>query len=165
MLRFCKMKKILIVGCCGAGKSTLTAALSEKTGLPTVHLDAIFWKENWVESTKEEFDAAVLAASKEDKWIMDGNYTRTLPMRLGLCDCVIFLDLPRYICIWQVLKRVFKNYGKCRPDMGKNCPERLDFSFLRYVWNFKRKQRPKVIKCLKNYIKKPCRNQGIFMPI
>ncbi len=123
-------------------------ALAEKTGLPAVHLDGIFWKENWVESSREEFDAAVLAVSKADKWIMDGNYSRTLPMRLELCDSVIFLDLSRYICILGVLRRVFKYYGKCRPDMGKNCPERLDFSFLRYVWNFKRTQRPKIIKCL-----------------
>ena len=124
--------------------------LSEKTGIPVVHLDALFWKDDWVESSHEEFDAAVMEASKKDRWIMDGNYSRTLPMRLGLCDCVIFLDLPRYVCIWRVLKRVWKYHGKCRPDMGKNCPERLDFSFLQYVWRFKRTQRPKILKILDN---------------
>ena len=144
------MNKILVIGSCGAGKSTLSVALSEKSGIPVIHLDSLFWKENWTPSTNEELDAAIRAASKAESWIMDGNYSRTLPMRLELCDCVIFLDLPRYLCLCRILKRVCKYYGKCRPDMGKNCPERLDFSFLQYVWHFKRTQRPKIIEILKN---------------
>lgn len=142
------IKRILVIGCCGAGKSTLSGALSEKTGLPVIHLDALFWKDNWTESTREEMDAAIMSAAQADAWIMDGNYSRTLPMRLAFCDCVIFLDYPRYVCMWGVFKRILKFYGKCRPDMGKNCPERLDFQFLKYVWNFEKKQKPKLLSYL-----------------
>ena len=137
------MKRVLIIGCSGAGKSTLARKLGEKTGLPVVHLDALFWKPGWVESEREAFDAGVLAELEKSAWIMDGNYARTLPMRLEKCDTVIYLDFPRLLCIFGVLKRVLTTYGTVRPDMPEGCPERFDWEFLKWVWNFNRNNREK----------------------
>jgi adenylate kinase family enzyme len=144
------MQRILIIGCSGAGKSTLARKLGEKTGLPVVHLDALFWKPGWVESEREVFDARVLAELEKPAWIIDGNYARTLPVRLEKCDGVIYLDFPRWLCLWGVLKRVAKNYGKIRPDMPEGCPERFDWEFLVWVWNFNKHVRPKLLQALES---------------
>lgn len=137
------MQRVLIIGCSGAGKSTLARELGEKTGLPVVHLDALFWKPGWVESEREVFDAKVLAELEKPAWIIDGNYARTLPVRLEKCDGVIYLDFPRWLCILGVLKRVLTTYGTVRPDMPEGCPERFDWEFLKWVWNFNRNNREK----------------------
>lgn len=129
------MKRILIVGRPGSGKSTLAVKLSEKLNLPLVHLDKIFWKDGWVETEREEFDSRLIAELEKDSWIIDGNYGRTIPLRLKYADTVICFDYPKLLCIWRVLKRVFTNYGKVRPDMGENCPEKFDLEFLKFVWN------------------------------
>lgn len=135
------MKRVVILGCAGAGKSTLARKLGEKTGLPVVHLDKLFWHSGWVESTKDEIDEKIFREMQMDCWIMDGNYTRTLPARLQRCDTVIYLDFPRWQCLWGVLKRVVCNYGRVRPDMPEGCPERVDWAFLVWIWNFNKKNR------------------------
>ena len=137
------MQRILIIGCSGAEKSTLARRLGEKTDLPVVHLDALFWKPGWVESEREVFDAKVLAELEKPAWIIDGNYARTLPMRLEKCDTVIYLDFPALLCIFGVLKRVITTLGTVRPDMPEGCPERFDWEFLKWVWNFNRNNREK----------------------
>ena len=138
------MQRILIIGCSGAGKSTLARALGEKTGLPVVHLDSLFWEPGWVESSKEVFDARLMAELEKPVWIIDGNYARTLPVRLQKCDAVIYLDFPRWLCIFGVLKRVLTTYGTVRPDMPEGCPERFDWEFLKWVWNFNARNREKM---------------------
>ena len=138
------MQRILIIGCGGAGKSTLARALGEKTGLPVVHLDSLFWEPGWVESSREVFDARLMAELEKPAWIIDGNYARTLPVRLQKCDTVIYLDFPRWLCIFGVLKRVLTTYGTVRPDMPEGCPERFDWEFLKWVWNFNARNREKM---------------------
>ena len=138
------MKKILIVGRPGSGKTTLAVKLANKLNLPLVHLDKIFWKPGWVESSREEFDARLLAELEKPAWIIDGNYARTLPVRLEKCDTVIYLDFSRLACIWGVLKRVITTYGTVRPDMAEGCPERFDWEFLKWVWNFQARNREKM---------------------
>ncbi len=142
------MERILIIGCGGSGKSTLARQLGERLKLPVVHLDKLFWHSGWVESTREEIDGKIAAEIAKDQWILDGNYTRTLPMRLQRCDTVIFLCFSRFACLRGVLKRVLTNYGKVRPDMGEGCPERFDWEFLRWVWDFPKNQQPKILKHL-----------------
>ena len=138
------MERIIIIGCSGAGKSTLARQLGEKTGLPVVHLDALFWKPGWVEPDRGEFDAKMLAELEKPRWIIDGNYARTLALRLEKCDGVIYLDFPRWVCILGVLKRVLTTYGTVRPDMPEGCPERFDWEFIKWVWNFNRNNREKI---------------------
>ena len=135
------MERILIIGCGGAGKSTLARQLGDKLNLPVVHLDKLFWHPGWVESTKEEIDEKIMAEMGKPQWIMDGNYNRTLPQRMKYCDTVIYLDFSRLACLLGVLKRVLTTYGTVRPDMGEGCPERIDFEFLKWVWNFNKNKR------------------------
>lgn len=142
------MERILIIGCGGAGKSTLARQLGELTGLPVVHLDKLFWHPGWVESTKEEIDAKITAALEEPRWIMDGNYNRTLPMRIQKCDTVIYLDFSRFACLMGVAKRVLTTYGTVRPDMAEGCPERFDLDFLKWVWNFNKNKREQYYRLL-----------------
>lgn len=130
------MNRIIIIGNSGSGKSTLAKQLAVRLNLPLVHLDKLFWRENWQHISRDEFDALLLAELQKDKWIIDGNYSRTLSLRLQYCDTVIYLDYPRITCIFGVLKRVITGYGRTRSDMGDNCPERFDFEFLKFVWNF-----------------------------
>lgn len=137
------MKRIVIIGCSGSGKSTLACQLGEKLNLPVVHLDRLFWKSGWQESTAEEFDAKLTVELEKSQWIMDGNFNRTIPARLAKCDTVIYLDYNRFVCLWGVICRVFKSYGKTRPDMGDGCPERFDWEFLKWIWNFNRRNREK----------------------
>ena len=137
------MERIIIIGCGGAGKSTLARQLGEKTGLPVVHLDKLFWHPGWVESTKDEIDVKILEAMQKPQWILDGNYNRTLPMRLEKCDTVIYLDFSRVACLLGVVKRVLTTYGTVRPDMAEGCPERFDWEFLQWVWNFNKNKRKK----------------------
>ena len=142
------MERILIIGCGGAGKSTLARQLGEKLDLPVVHLDKLFWKPGWVESAKEEIDEKILAELEKPQWIIDGNYNRTMPRRIQYCDTIIYLDFSRLACLLGVLKRVLTTYGKVRPDMGEGCPERIDFEFLKWVWNFNKNKRERYYRML-----------------
>ena len=143
------MERIIIIGCGGSGKSTLARALGEKTGLPVVHLDKLFWKPGWVESTRDEIDAKIQMEMEKPRWIMDGNYNRTMAERIRHCDTVIYLDFSRAACVFGVLKRVITTYGTVRPDMGEGCPERFDWKFLQWVWNYNREKRERNYRLLK----------------
>ena len=142
------MERIIIIGCGGAGKSTLARQLGDKLNLPVVHLDKLFWLPGWVEMEKDAFDALLLEEMAKEKWIMDGNFNRTMSQRLERCDTVIYLDFSRFACLMGVLKRVITTYGKERPDMGEGCPERIDFEFLKWVWNFNKNKRERYYKML-----------------
>ena len=142
------MERIIIIGCGGAGKSTLARKLGEVLDLPVVHLDKLFWKPGWVETTAEEFDALLAQELAKDQWIMDGNFNRTMPERMKRCDTIIYLDFSRFACLMGVLKRIITTYGKVRPDMGEGCPERIDLEFLKWVWNFNKNKRESYYKLL-----------------
>lgn len=144
-----EMKRVIIIGCGGSGKSTLSRALSEKTNLPVVHLDKLFWREGWVNIPREEFNVLLREELKKDKWIIDGNYDRTIKERLNRCDTVIYLDYPRRTCLFGIIKRFITNYGKVRPDMTDGCPEKIDLEFIKWIWNFNKEHRDKFYKILK----------------
>ena len=135
------MERIMIIGCGGSGKSTLARQLGEKLNLPVVHLDKIFWRPGWEHISREEFDILHREALMGEKWIMDGNFDRTMAERIQYCDTVIYLDFSRFACLMGVAKRILTTYGTVRPDMGEGCPERIDFTFLKWVWNFNKNKR------------------------
>lgn len=135
------MERILLIGCSGSGKSTLARKLGEKLGLPVVHLDQLWWKPGWIESDREEFDAKLTAELEKPRWIIDGNFNRTLPMRLAKCDTVIYLDFNRFVCLRSAFKRVVSSLGKTRPDMGAGCPEKFDPQFMKWIWNYNKANR------------------------
>jgi adenylate kinase family enzyme len=144
------MRRVLVMGCSGSGKSTFAMALAGKLGLPFVSLDALFWKPGWIESTVEEFDPKVTAIAAGDTWVIDGNFIRhgAGELRRARADTVIWFDLPRHTCMMGVLGRIGASYGRVRPEMAPGCPEQLDLDFLRYVWTFRAAQRPKLIAYL-----------------
>ena len=142
------MKKVLIIGCPGSGKTTLAKALSEKTGLPLIHLDKIQWTGDWECIRGEDFDRILIEKMQAPEWIIDGNYNRTIPMRLKECDTVIYLDYPTRVSFCGALKRVISNYGKVRDDMGGNCRERFDPTFLWFIMTFNMKNRRRYHKLL-----------------
>ena len=142
------MERVMIIGCGGAGKSTLARKLGEKTGLPVVHLDKLFWRPGWVSISQEEYDVLHRVELAKERWIIDGNFDRTIPERLARCDTVIYLDFSRFSCLMGVLKRILTTYGTVRPDMGEGCPERFDGEFLRWVWNFNKNKREKNYRLL-----------------
>jgi adenylate kinase family enzyme len=142
------MKRIIIIGCGGAGKSTLARQLGEKLDLPVVHLDKLFWRPGWVQVSQEEFDRLHREELAKEKWIMDGNFNRTIPERVERCDTIIYLDFSRFACLRGVLKRVLTTYGTVRPDMGDGCPERMDLEFLKWVWNYNKDKRERNYRLL-----------------
>jgi adenylate kinase family enzyme len=130
-------RRILILGPSGAGKSTLARRIGERLSIPAVHLDALYWNPGWVPSEVEQFRERVAQAAARDTWIMDGNYTANLDLRLPRADAVIWLDLPRSIYFRRSLWRSIRNYGRARDDVGVGCPERFELSFFKdWVWTY-----------------------------
>ena len=142
------MRRVLVLGCPGAGKSTLARSLGEALSLPVVHLDKLWWKSGWINRTEGEFDALLDAVLLGEEWVIDGNYLRTLPRRLERCDAVVLLDYPRRVCLLRALRRILTWRRRTRPDMAADCPERLDGEFVRWIWEFHRTQRPQVLELL-----------------
>lgn len=142
------MQRILVIGSGGAGKSTFSKRLGEKLHLPVVHLDSHYWKAGWVQPTQEEFAKTVEALLTDQAWIIDGNYSGTLNLRLAACDTVVFLDMPRFLCLWRIIFRSLCFHGRTRPDMAEGCPEQMTWEFIRYVWNYPSSRRPKILQCL-----------------
>lgn len=129
-------KRILILGCGGAGKSTLARRLGAATGLPVVHLDGLYWQPGWVAMERAAWRRTVENEIAKDAWIIDGNFGSSLELRLSRAQAAVYLDYSRAVCLAGVLRRVWTTHGRVRPDMGAVCPERFDLSFLRWVWDF-----------------------------
>jgi len=131
------MQRILVIGSPGAGKSTLSHELVARTGLPLFHLDKLFWLSGWIERDQDEGRAELAEVLAGERWIIDGNYGSTLPMRIARADTVVWLDYPTWRCLGRVFKRWWQYRGRARPDMTEGCPENLNLEFLLYVLNFK----------------------------
>ena len=145
------MKKILVIGSGGAGKSTFARRLGEITGIEVVHLDKLHWRAGWIEPPKDEWRKTVENNLKKESWIMDGNFGGTMDLRLAACDTAILLDLPRTVCVYRVLKRRIKYRGTNRPDMSEGCSEKIDYEFLRWIWDYPKKNKPQVEEKLKRF--------------
>jgi adenylate kinase family enzyme len=143
------MRKILVIGSGGAGKSTFSRRLGKILDLEVIHLDVLYWHRGWVETPKPEWRRTVEELVKRDSWIIDGNYSGTFDIRFEACDTVIFLDVPRLICLWRLLKRkaLYRSVG--RPDMAQGCDEKLSLEFIRWVWAYPTRVRPKVMRLLR----------------
>ncbi len=143
------MKRVLVIGSPGAGKTTLAVELSRITGLPLFHLDREFWQPGWKTTPSDQWHRRVHELIEPGEWIIDGTYDSTLNIRLPRADTVVFLDFPRYLCLWRIIKRVIVNFGRVRHDMGEGCPEKVDLGFIKWVWNYRRDHYPKIEKSLR----------------
>ncbi len=142
------MQRVLLIGCAGAGKSTLARRLGDALDLPVFHLDTVYWQPGWVAPEPRDWQARVCALLQGESWILDGNYGGTLDLRLKAADTVIFLDLPRRTCLRRVLVRSLRFHGQIRADSAPGCPDRLSWSFLKWVWSYPAKSRPAILRGL-----------------
>ena len=140
------LKRVIVIGCPGSGKSTFARALQAKTGLPLHYLDMMFWNADKTTVSREEFDKRLDAVLATERWLIDGNYSRTLEKRISACDTVYFLDLSTEECLSGVKQR----QGKPRPDMPW-VENGEDAEFLKFIKDFATYSRPKILSLLEKY--------------
>ncbi len=140
------MKRAVVIGCSGSGKSVFSRKLRDATGLPLYYLDMIWHKPDGTNISREEFDEKLGSIISSDSWIIDGNYQRTLETRIKACDTVFLFDLPTETCIEGALSRI----GKKREDMPWFENE-LDPEFRQWIESFRANQLPEVYRLLEKY--------------
>jgi len=143
LLRSCQ--RILVLGSGGSGKSTLARQLGDRLGLPVIHLDIHYWSYGWKPTPEAEWQARVQQLVQGKRWVMDGNFSGSLAIRLSRCDAAVFLDVSRWVCVRSILTRWLRYRFEQRPDLPEGCPERFDLDFMSWVWNFPERSRPKVL--------------------
>lgn len=146
MEKLITIKKIIIIGCSGAGKSTFARKLRDITGLPLYYLDMLWHKPDKTNVSSEEFDTRLLEIIETDTWIIDGNYGRTLEIRLRACDTVFLLDYPVDICLAGVQSRI----GEIREDMPW-VENEFDEEFKQWILGFSENEMPAVYELLNKY--------------
>lgn len=146
-------QRILIIGSPGSGKSTLANQLANQLHLPLIHLDQLNWQETNTTLAPEAFDQKLEQVLSQEAWLIDGHYSRSLEARLKACDCVIWLDFPRLLCVYRVIKRylVGKTQGM---TLGGN-PLLLEKDFLKFVWQFNQENRANISQLQQNYLDLP----------
>ena len=140
------MKRVLVVGNAGSGKSTAAKMIGEALGLPAYHMDRdVFWLPNWEERSKEDQVEQVKRIVAMDKWVFEGNNSRTFDIREARAEMLIWLDLPLLLRLWRVTKRAFLYSGQTRPDMAEGCNEQLNMlpSFWHFIISTNRESRRK----------------------
>ena len=140
------MKKVIVIGCPGSGKSTVSRALHNKSGIPLYHLDMMYWNADKTTVEKSVFLERLSAVLEKDKWIIDGNYGSTMELRMAACDTVIFLDYPLDVCLAGIKER----RGKPRSDMPW-CDTEEDAEFIEFIKSYNEQQKPKVLELLEKY--------------
>ncbi len=140
------MKKIIVIGCPGSGKSTVSRSLHHKTGISLYHLDMMYWNADKTTVEKSVFLERLSAVLEKDEWIIDGNYGSTRELRMAACDTVIFLDYPLEICLDGIKERL----GKPRSDMPWIETEE-DAEFMEFIKSYNEQQKPKVLELLEKY--------------
>lgn len=144
------VRRIAVIGCGGAGKTTLANELGRHLHLPVLHIDGFYWQQRpgigRVQSTPEEWRRIHEEMIRGERWVIDGMKLGVLPARLAAADTVVFLDLPTWRCLGGVLERRLRFRGQMRPDIGVY--DRISIEFVRWIWSFRRRVRPRVLELL-----------------
>lgn len=139
------------MGNSGSGKSNLARRMVEITKLRLIHMDYFYYEPNWVLRDVDDVVALVTDAIKDDGWVFDGNHSTTHKLRAKKSEIMIWVDIPRWRCIYNVLMRAWKYRGQTRPDMSPECPERMTWDFIKFVWSFNSRGYIKITKLFTDY--------------
>jgi adenylate kinase family enzyme len=145
------MRRILVIGSPGAGKSTLATRLAAARDLPVHYLDLHHWKPGWVYRDAADARERVRAIVVTPAWVMDGNFAETFDLRMPRADTLIWLDYPRTTCLRRILTRTIRNYGRQTPDLPEGCPETFDLGVVRFAWKFPAESRPQILAALERF--------------
>ena len=145
--------RILVIGCSGGGKSTLSMALCRRFDLPFLSMDSdFFWLPGWVKREKAQERALITEAAARERWLMDGTGSSSMDLRLPRADLVIWVRMPRWLCLYAVARRALRHRGGTRPEMAPGCLEQIpDREFLSYIWHFEERVSPVIVKALGRY--------------
>jgi adenylate kinase family enzyme len=141
--------RIAIIGCGGSGKSSLARSLGSLLGITPVHLDGLYYDQDWKPLDKEQFAALQRDLVTVPRWIIDGNYASSLPIRLQTADTLIFLDLPGWTCLWGIAQRRIRHRGGQHKDIGVY--DRITWNFVRYILGYRRHMAPRVRKLIADH--------------
>lgn len=143
------MRRILVIGNSGGGKTTLARRLGETLGLPVVHLDVLYWNPGWTAGDPADFRRAVAAAAAGEAWICEGNFADSFDLRMPRADTIVWIDPPPLLCVARAVWRVLTyGDGRDRPDMPKGCAEKLDLALYRDILDFRRTYHPLIERAL-----------------
>lgn len=143
-----RMTRIAVIGCGGSGKTLLANRLGVLLDLPVVHLDGAYYDTDWRPKPREGFAALQDELAAQPRWIMDGNYSSSLHIRLARADTVVFLDLPAYACLRGILSRRLRYHGGQHAD---GVYDRITWSFVRYICGYRRTMRPRVMRLIADH--------------
>jgi len=149
------MKRVVIIGSSGAGKSTVARAVSLATDIPVVHLDRLFWRSGWKPAPPDETHTRFSQMLDGERWIIEGDFLHGQrgreAARLERADTVVFLDASRLLCLWRVLVRMVNDRKQMRPDLPDGCQEGFDWSLIRWIWSYPSSERPHILRLLDDH--------------
>jgi adenylate kinase family enzyme len=139
------MRRIIVVGCQGSGKTSLALRLGQTLGVPVVHLDVLYWQPGWQPSDKASFRARVADAIAGESWVVDGAYWGlAFDLTLARADTLVVIDRSRWLCQWRIIWRSAFDRSATRPDLPIGCPERFDWKLMREAWDYNAKGWPAI---------------------
>ena len=139
------MRRIIVVGCKGSGKTSLALKLGRKLGLPVVHLDVLYWRQGWKESDKASFRARVADAVAGEGWVVDGSFSGlAFDLTLARADTLIVIESPRWLCLWRIAWRSAFGVDGTRPDLPEGCPEQFSWNLMQQAWRYDADRRPRI---------------------
>ena len=146
------MRRIIVVGSQGSGKTSLASKLGRKLGLPVIHLDVLYWRPGWKASDTASFRVRVTDAIAGDEWVVDGSFSGlAFDLTLARAETLVVIDRPRWLCQWRILWRSAFDRDRSRADLPDGCPEQFDWKLMREAWRYDRERAPVIEAERKQY--------------